>query len=144
MTAAKKCKPQGRRYQWSATHSEQCSTPFLLRVYRDHSSCAESARNYLQGFKMLESREGDGMIMAAAMLDCAVLHDRLPLDYAVVEMGARRVHGIEELLERMAAASTQDGKKAAQSLFQGYDVVSMSNTNTKVLREALKLSRHMQ
>ena len=84
------------------------------------------------------------MIVAAAMLDCAVLQDRLPLDCAVVEMGARRVHGIEELLTRMAAASNADEKKAAQSLFQGYDVVNMSNTNTHILREALKLSRHMQ
>ena len=142
--AAKKCSKEGKTYQWSATHSEQCSIPFLLRVYRDHPSCAEWAKSYLQSFKMLESREGEGMIVAAAMLDCAVLQDRLPLDCAVVEMGARRVHGIEELLTRMAAASNADEKKAAQSLFQGYDVVNMSNTNTHILREALKLSRHMQ
>ena len=81
------------------------------------------------------------MIVAAAMLDCAVLQDRLALDCAVVEMGARRVNGIEEVLAKVAA-STQDKKKAAQSLFQDYDVVNMSNTNTHILREALKLSRH--
>ena len=77
--AAKKSDPESQTYTWSGTHSENCSITFLLRVYKDSPSVVEYALNFLAAHKMLESKEGESLVVAGAMVDQAVLHARMPL-----------------------------------------------------------------
>ena len=141
--AAKKSDPESQTYTWSGTHSENCSITFLLRVYKDSPSVVEYALNFLAAHKMLESKEGESLVVAGAMVDQAVLHARMPLDAPVVEMGARRVYAVEQLLNDLARANTAEEKKAAQALFCGHDVITVRTTDGYLMKDAMKLSRFM-
>ena len=115
MKAAKKSDPESQTYTWSGTHSENCSITFLLRVYKDSPSVVEYALNFLAAHKMLESKEGESLVVAGAMVDQAVLHARMPLDAPVVEMGARRVYAVLPACLALRAKSFVSGERGRRS-----------------------------
>ena len=109
-------------YFWSATKSTPAAAT-LAESFINHGGCMKDAEVFLNERNLKGSAMAEGMIVAAAILDQAIMADGLGFDAACVEIAARRFLAAKNTLEHVRGPITEK-KTLDYNLFASIDVIT--------------------
>ena len=112
-------------YFWSATKSTPAAAT-LAESFINHGGCLKDADVFLNERNLKGSAMAEGMIVAAAILDQAIMADGLGFDAACVEIAARRFLAAKNTLEHVRGPITEK-KTLDYNLFASIDVITEQN-----------------
>jgi len=109
-------------YYWSATKKVPAAGA-LADSFITHGSCANHATTFLTKRNLMGCAIGEGMIVAAHVIDQAVMVDRLGFDAACVEIAARRFLAGMNVLEDVKGP-IQNNRNLNMEMFSAIDAIT--------------------